>query len=96
MFARIATFEGEPDQIREMAAGIGREAEESGPPAGLPAKELLLLTGRDSGKALAIVLFETEEDLQQGNETLNAMSPEEATVRRSGVELFDVAAHFKA
>jgi hypothetical protein len=96
MFARVATFEGEPDQIREMAANIGREADESGPPEGLPAKEFFFLTGRDSGKGLAIVLFETEDDLRQGDETLNAMSPDEPSIRRTGVELFDIPIHFEA
>ena len=47
---------------------------------------------------VGLVLFETEEDLQQGNETLNAMTPpaEAGTVGRVGVDLFEVAVHAKA
>jgi hypothetical protein len=97
LYARIATFEGDPAQINEVATEISKEAE-SGPPEGVPGKEFFLLKGRDGGKMVGIVLFETEEDLQQGHETLNAMSPpEEAdTVSRVGVELFEVAVHATA
>jgi hypothetical protein len=98
MYARIATFEGDQSQMRQVAERIGKESE-SGPPEGVPGKEFLLLTGRDSGKILAIVLFESEEDLRKGDETLNAMSPPpgaEGMGRRTGVEIFDVAVHQKA
>jgi hypothetical protein len=49
VYARMATFEGDPAQIKEVAETIGKESE-SGPPEGVPGKEFLLLTGRDSGK----------------------------------------------
>jgi hypothetical protein len=97
LYARMATFEGDPAQIREVAETIGKEAG-SGPPEGVPGKEFLLLTSRDGGKMVGLVLFETEEDLHQGHETLNAMSPPEeaTTVGRVGVDLFEVAVHAKA
>jgi len=77
-----------------MADAIRRDAEE-GPPEGVPAKDLLVLTGRDSGKLVAILLFESEDDLRQGDATLNEMSPPEdaGTVNRSSVGLFYVAIH---
>jgi hypothetical protein len=94
MFARVATFEGDQAQIRKMAEEIGRDAS-SGPPEGVPAKELLVMTGRDSGKLVAIVLFETEDDLRQGDATLNEMSPptDLGTVGRRSVEMFEVPLH---
>ena len=88
MFARVATFEGDQDQVKQLAQEIGQ----GDPPEGIPAKELLLMTGLDSGKMTAIVFFETEDDLRQGHATLNEMSPDDASVRRSGVELYEVAA----
>jgi hypothetical protein len=54
-----------------MAEAIGREP---GPPEGVPATELLVLTGREHAKLVAIVLFETEEHLRQGDATFNDMS----------------------
>lgn len=75
MHARIATFEGgDPDQVREMVGEIQQRAG-SGPPEGVPAIGLLLLHKADEGKVLNITLFETEEDLKQGDATLNSMDP---------------------
>ncbi len=97
MYARVATFEGEQDQMRKAAEAIRKESE-SGPPEGVPAKEFFLLTGRDSGKSLAIVLFDSEDDLRKGDEALNAMSPPPGVEggSRTGVEMFEVAVHVKA
>lgn len=91
MFARVATFEGDDAQIRQMAEEISRDAE-SGPPEGIPAKELLVMTGRDSGKLVTIVLFDSEDELRQGDAKLNEMSPPDdlGGIRRTGVELFEV------
>ena len=97
MFARVATFEGDEAQISQMADAIAREAG-SGPPEGVPAKEILVLTGRDSAKLVAVVLFDTEDDLRQGDAILNRMSPPEdaASVARREVEMFEVAVHQRA
>jgi hypothetical protein len=98
MYARVAWFQGEPSDLKDVAEGIRRDSE-SGPPEGVPAKEFLLLGGRDSDKMIAIAFFETEDDLRQGDETLNAMNPPHragGTVQRAGVEMFEVAVHMKA
>lgn len=93
MFARVATFEGEREQLSRMVDEIRRDSE-SGPPEGVPAKEFLLLSARETGKLVAIALFESEGDLRQGDATLNEMSPPEdlGSVSRISVELFEVAA----
>jgi hypothetical protein len=91
MHARVATFDGgDPDQIRHMVEEIN-ERSESGPPEGVPATGLLILHNSE-GKALAITLFESEDDLRQGHETLSAMDPPEpgGMGRRSSVEMFEV------
>ena len=73
MYARVARWEGgEADAIRRSAERIGSE---TGPPEGVPAKGFLLLIDPEGGRGLAIGLFETEDDLRQGDETLNAMNP---------------------
>ncbi|MGB2711975.1 MAG: hypothetical protein WBC33_10695 [Conexibacter sp.] len=66
----------------------------SGPPPGVPSKGLLMLIDPDSGRSLAISLYETEEDLRQGDETLNAMSPDPSAGNvgtRTSVEMYEVA-----
>jgi hypothetical protein len=91
MHARVATFEGEdPDRVRETLSEI-KERAQSGPPEGVPAVGFLLLHRAEEGKVVAISLFETEEDLQQGDATLNSMNPPAGGMgRRTSVELYEV------
>jgi hypothetical protein len=75
MYARVATFEGaEPQQLEETLARI-RELAKGGPPEGVKGKALWILTDADQGKVVSIGFFETEEDMRQGHEVLNAMDP---------------------
>ena len=41
----------------------------------MPSKEFLLLQDPSAGTAIAIMLFENEDDYRQGDETLNSMTP---------------------
>ena len=97
MHARVARFEGgDPGQVKEMVEEI-KQRSESGPPEGVPAVGFLLLHSED-GKVLAISLFETEEDLEQGDATLNSMSPpvEGGMGQRSAVERYEVGVKIDA
>ena len=96
MYARVAKWEGaEAEQIRAAAQGISADAA-SGPPEGLPAKGLMLLVDPEGGRALGITLFATEEDLRQGDATLDAMSPPgEGMGKRTAVETYEVAADLR-
>lgn len=91
MHARVATFDGgDPEKIRRMVDEINQRSE-SGPPEGVPAVGLLILHN-SQGRAHAITLFESEDDLRQGHETLSAMDPPEpgGMGSRSSVEMFEV------
>ena len=92
MYARVATFESStPESMRTAAEGIRARAA-SGPPEGVPSTGFTLLFDADRGRGLAIGLFETEEDLRQGDEVLNSMDPPvEGMGRRVSVETFEVA-----
>jgi hypothetical protein len=96
MYARVARWEGgDPAAIRGFVERVNADAG-SGPPEGVPAKGLLLLADPDSGRSMAISLFETEDDLRQGDATLNAMSPgDDAVGRRAAVEMYEVGAEFR-
>jgi hypothetical protein len=75
MYARVARWEGgDPEAIRKTAEEITSRGD-TGPPEGVPSKGFTLLIDPDGGRALAIGLFETEEDYAKGDETLNAMDP---------------------
>jgi hypothetical protein len=82
--------------MKQTADEIRRQGEESGgPPEGVPATGFLLLHDTESGTSLAISLFETEEDMQKGHETLNQMSPPgDGMGRRTAVEMYEVAVRF--
>ena len=98
MYARVAKFEGASgDAIRQNVEGINERAG-SGPPEGVPAVGLLLLSDPDNGRVLAISLFETEDDRRQGDETLNSMSPPvgEGMGSRAAVEFYDVSTDVRA
>jgi hypothetical protein len=92
MYARVARWEGSSAEALDAAAAGIRENAESGPPEGLPAKKLILLQDKASGRSMAITLFETEDDYRQGDETLNSMSPPgEGMGQRVGVDKYEVA-----
>lgn len=97
MYARVVRWEeADADAMRESAARI-REDAASGPPEGVPAKGLLILQDPDAGRALAVALFETEEDYREGDETLNSMNPPGGGMgRRVSVEKYEVAVQLEA
>jgi hypothetical protein len=92
MFARVAKWEGaEADALRQSADDMNARAGD-GPPPGVPAKGFMMLVDPDSGRSLAIALFDSEEDMKAGDAVLNDMSPSTSgTGSRSSVELYEVA-----
>jgi hypothetical protein len=92
MYARVVRWDGgDADTIRSTTQEINSRAA-SGPPEGVPSKGFLLLADPDGGRVLAISLFETEADRQQGDQALNAMSPPgDGMGDRGPVEMYDVA-----
>jgi hypothetical protein len=94
MYARIARFEGgDPEQFAATRDQIEADMAAGTPPEGLEgAKEVMMLVDRESGTGLGVVFFETEDELRRGDEALNQMSPpEDASGRRTGVEMYEVA-----
>ncbi len=97
MYARVARWEGADAETLERTAAEIREQAGSGPPEGVPAKGFLLLNDVESGRSMAISLFETEDDYRQGDETLNSMSPPaDGMGRRIAVEKYEVGAQLEA
>lgn len=92
MYARVAKWEGaDADALRQSTNDMISEAA-SGPPEGVPAKGFMMLIDPESGRSIAIALFESEEDLRKGDETLNGMSPSRDDVgKRTSVERYEVA-----
>jgi len=97
MYARVARWDGaDAAAVRNAAEEIGRQAS-TGPPEGVPAKGFLLLIDPENGRSLAVALFETEEDLRQGNEVLDSMSPpDDGMGQRTSVEAYEVAVDIRS
>ena len=91
MHARVVTWEGgDAESMRRSAEEMARSSE-GGPPEGLPAVGFTLLVDPENGQAMAITLFETEEKLQQGHETLMAMQPPADGRARASAGFYEVA-----
>jgi hypothetical protein len=92
MYARVTKWEGGTAEGLKAAAEETRERAPSGPPPGVPAKGFTMLIDPDTGASMSIVLFDTMEDLKQGDATLNDMTPGSDDVGTRGpVETYEVA-----
>jgi hypothetical protein len=89
MYARVATFEGDPANIDTAIGQVRGDVESGSPPPGLEGAKMMMLVDRQSGKGLGITLFESEEAMKKGDEALNAMNPG-AGERRTSVEFYEV------
>ena len=88
MYARLATFEGDPSKVDEAIEMVRNEVAGDTPP-GLEGARMMMLVDRQTGKGIGLTLFDSEEAMRRGDEALNAMSPGGVETRRS-VEFFEV------
>jgi hypothetical protein len=92
-YVRVTDFEADEAALDALVSEINSH---DGPPEGVPAKAINVLTNR-AGKVRVVVFFGSEEDLRKGGETLDAMSPpEDASMRRTSVETFEIVLQKKA
>jgi hypothetical protein len=89
MYARVATFQGDPATTDEAIGMVRGQVDSGEPPPGLEGAKMLMLVDRESGKGLGITLFENEEAMRRGDEALNAMTPTGGG-RRTAVEFYEV------
>jgi hypothetical protein len=89
MYARVATFESDPADVDQAIETVRSSVESEETPEGLEGAKMLMLVNRETGQGLGVTLFESEEAMRRGDETLNAMNPG-ATERRTSVEFFEV------
>ena len=90
MYARVSTWEGtQPDAAKQAGEQIRSS---DGPPEGVPSVGITMLFDEKSGRSMAIALFETEDDLRKGDETLNGMTPPsgDGAGRRTSVDFYEV------
>lgn len=89
MYARVATFQGDPSKVDDSIAVVRSQVESGDVPPGLEGAKMLMLVNRETGVGLGVTLFESEEAMRRGDEALNAMSPGGAG-QRTSVEFYEV------
>lgn len=94
MYARVGKWEG--GDARAIQEAADRISSQDGPPEGLPAKRLLMLSDESTGNVLMIPFFETEDDLKQGDETLKGMNPPGDIGELKSVEMYEVKLDLQA
>ena len=93
-YARVVTFDADGAALDAVVNEINAS---DGPPEGVPAKRITVLADRAAGKMVIAVLFGSEEDLQRGAATFEAMSPPDAgSMRRTSVTAYEVVLDRKA
>ena len=92
MYARVATFQGDPANVDQAVDRVRSDVESGSPPPGLEGAKMLMLINRETGQGLGVTLFEDEETMRRGDEALNAMDPGSGG-RRSSVEFYEVPVH---
>jgi hypothetical protein len=91
MFARMATFQVDnPDLIEHEVDTTRRYTQGGRLPDGIPAVGFLMMVDRTGGKVVEILLFETEDDLRKGDETMDALAPGEGSMHRVALDLLEV------
>jgi hypothetical protein len=91
MWARVASFEGDPADVDARLERLRPVLEAGGLPPELADARFLLLVDRASGGMLGITLFDSEEAMRKGDEAMNA-GPGNAGSRAS-VEFYEVPLH---
>ncbi len=89
MYARVASFQGDPANVDEAISRVRSEVESGTPPPGLEGAKMLMLIDRETGKGLGVTLFESEEAMRRGDEALNALTPGGGG-QRTSVEFYEV------
>jgi hypothetical protein len=87
--ARVVSFDGvDSNRMSELKRGM----DESGPPEGFPNAEFILLHDPNADSALAIIVFDSEDDYEKGHAILDAMDTSDTPGNRTSVTRYDVAA----
>jgi hypothetical protein len=89
MYARVATFDGDPSTVDDAISMVRAEVESDSTPPGLEGAKMLMLINRETGRGLGVTLFESEDAMRRGDAALDAMSPG-ANERRVSVEFYEV------
>ncbi len=84
MYVRVVRFtDVTAERVQQL---VGRIKESGGPPPGIPSTGIQLLFDESQGTAVVLQLFDTAEDMRQGDEAFGAMDASETPGTRVSVD----------
>ena len=87
MYARVVKWEGgDPDAMAQMIK------DSEGPPEGVKATRVRMLTDRSSGASYIVTYYDSEDDMRASDEVFNSMEPppDAGAGSRTSVELCEI------
>ena len=91
--ARVVTFQGVSN---ERISDLRNRIEAGDQPEGLNPSHMLLLHDANDQSAIAILIFDTEDDYRRAGQVLDAMPAGDTPGSRASVKKYDVAVHATA
>jgi hypothetical protein len=88
MYARVVRFtDATPERI---AAVVSRVEESDGPPPGVPATGLTILSDEAQATAVVLQYFATEDDMETGAAAFGAMDAAQTPGTRASVDMCEL------
>jgi len=88
VYVRVVRFtDVTPERIQQL---VSRIEEQGGPPPGVPTTGLQLLFDEAQGTAIVTQMFDTAEDMREGNQAFGAMDPSDTPGTRVSVDMCEL------
>ena len=88
MYVRVVRFiDVTPERIQQL---VSRIEQEGGPPPGVPTTGLQLLFDEAQGTAIVTQMFDTAEDMREGDKAFGAMDPSDTPGTRASVDMCEL------
>ena len=88
MHVRVVRFtDVTPERIQQL---VSRIEEEGGPPPGVPTTGLQLFFDEAQGTAIVTQMFDTADDMREGDQAFGAMDPSDTPGTRVSVDMCEL------
>jgi hypothetical protein len=88
VYVRVVRFtDVTPERIQQL---VSRIEEAGGPPPGVPATGLQLLFDEGQGTAIVTQMFDTADDMREGDQAFGAMEPSDTPGTRVSVDMCEL------
>jgi hypothetical protein len=88
VYVRVVRFtDVTPERIQQL---VSRIEEADGPPPGIPATGLQLLFDETQGTAIVTQMFDTADDMREGDQAFGAMEPSDTPGTRVSVDMCEL------